>query len=32
LKIQLNQYINPLLVPKNGQIVMLEQVGGNAYY
>ena len=29
---QLNQYINPLLVPKNDQIVMLKQVGGNAYY
>ena len=29
---QLNQYINPLLVPKTSQIVMLEQVGDNAYY
>jgi hypothetical protein len=29
---KLNQYINSFLVPKNGQIVMLEQVGGNAYY
>ena len=29
---QLNQYINPLLVPKNSQIVMLEQVGYNACY
>ena len=29
---QLNQFIDSLLVPKNDQIVMLEQVGGNAYY
>ena len=29
---QLNQYINSLLVQKNSQIVMSEQVGGNAYY
>jgi hypothetical protein len=29
---QLNQYINPLLVPKNSQIVMLEQVECNACY
>ena len=29
---QLNQYINSLLIPKNGQIVMLEHVGCNAYY
>ena len=29
---QLNQYINFFLVPKNGQIVMLKQVGGDAYY